>query len=66
MFNNCPIIYLSEFDTNNIINMSYMFKNCSELKNLKCISKFNPEKVLYMTGMFQNCFYLETLEDINN
>ena len=34
MFNNCSIIYLSEFNANNIINMSYMFKDCSELKNL--------------------------------
>ena len=44
MFNNSSLFYFSYIDTTNAIDMSYMFKNCSELKNLDFISYFNIKK----------------------
>ena len=42
---------LSNFNTNNVTNMSYMFSNCSSLTSLN-LSNFNTNNVKYMSSMF--------------
>ena len=50
MFSRCSSIKelnLSNFNTNNVTNMSTMFKECSSLKDLN-LSNFNTNNVTYM------------------
>ncbi len=42
---------LSNFNTNNVINMSYMFFHCSSLTSLN-LSNFNTNNVTNMNDMF--------------
>ena len=71
MFANCKTIEdinLLDFDTNNIINMKYMFYGCN-IKEIDLLS-FNTKNVKIMNNMFENCKNLKYLEldflDINN
>ena len=48
----------SEFNTQNVIDMSYMFSNCSSLNELN-LSFFNTEKVNNMKYMFGECCLLK-------
>ena len=44
MFGECyelEYLDLSNFDTSNVTNMSFMFSNCNKLKEIKGINKFN-------------------------
>ena len=52
---------LSNFDTHNITNMSFMFFYCQNLKSLN-LSNFNTKNVVDMSGMFSYC---ESLKKIN-
>ena len=64
-FENCinlNSIDFTNFDTSNIIDMSYMFNECHELKEIKGINKFNTSKVTTMRRMFQECNKLINLE----
>ena len=54
-------IDLSNFDTHNITDMSYMFYNCCNLKSLNLFS-FNTHKVTDMEAMFYECINLKTLD----
>ena len=57
MFSGCSSLKelnLSNFNTNNVINMYGMFKGCSSLKELN-ISNFNTNNVTNMEGMFYGC-----------
>ena len=57
MFKGCSYLKeldLSNFNTNNVTNMSYMFSSCSSLKDLN-LSNFNTNNVTYMSGMFDRC-----------
>ena len=56
---------LSNFNTSNVIDMSYMFNKCNKLKEIKGINKFITDKVINMYAMFQECFELEYL-DLSN
>ena len=56
---------LSNFDTSNVSDMSLMFKECNNLKEIKGIIKFNTNKVKNMKAMFQECKLLEYL-DLSN
>ena len=47
-------INLSNFNTNNVTNMSYMFSECSSLKDLN-LSNFNTTNVTNMNYMFDRC-----------
>ena len=49
-----------------LINMSYMFFNCSSLLSLPNISKWNTNNVTNMSYMFYNCKSLESLPKISN
>ena len=68
MFQECnelQYLDLSNFNTENVIDMSYMFNKCYKLKEIKGINKLNTNKVTNMTGMFQECYELENL-DLSN
>ena len=56
---------ISEWDTQNITNMSHMFYKCNSLKSLPDISKWNTKNVTDMSDMFYNCSSLESLPDIS-
>ena len=47
-------INLSNFNTNNVINMSCMFYGCSSLKEIN-LSNFNTNNVTDMSYMFSRC-----------
>ena len=50
---------------NNVIDMSYMFCECSSLSSLPDISKWNTNNVTNMSEMFYNCSSLSSLPDIS-
>ena len=57
MFSGCSSLkelYLSNFNTNNVIDMSYIFYNCSSLKELN-FSNFNTNEVIDMRNMLFGC-----------
>ena len=57
MFFECTLLKelnLSNFNTNNVWNMSSMFFDCSSLKELN-LSNFNTNKVTFMGYMFCGC-----------
>ena len=57
MFSGCwslTNINLSNFNTNNVTNMSDMFRECSSLTNIN-LSNFNTNNVTNMWGMFYEC-----------
>ena len=57
MFSNCSSLTnldLSNFNTQNVINMNEMFSNCSSLTNLD-LSNFNTQNVTDMNDMFCDC-----------
>ena len=53
------------WNTNNAINMSYMFRGCSSLSSLPDISKWNINNVKDMSLMFCGCSSLSSLPDIS-
>ena len=57
MFYNCSSLEelnLSNFNTNNVSNMSYMFWRCKSLKELN-LSNFNINDETNVFGMFWDC-----------
>ena len=52
---------LSNMDTKNVTNFSYLFGNCRELKSVN-ISKLNTESATNMSHMFFNCKSIENLD----
>ena len=62
MFLNCSThkLNLHNFNTDNVNDMSGMFKGCSELTELD-LSKFNTANVTYMASMFKHCTQLKEL-----
>ncbi len=65
MFSGCEnlksIDGMSNFNTSNVTDMSYMFSLCGQLQNLD-LSNFNTSNVTNMAQMFSNC---QTLENLN-
>jgi len=55
---------LSNFITNNVTNMGYMFANYFKLKELN-VSNFNTNNVTNMGDMFSTCFKLKELNVSN-
>ena len=60
-WNSLTNIDLSNFNTQNVNNMSYMFSRCYSLTNID-LSNFNTQNVTNMNYMF---YYCELLENIN-
>ena len=59
---------ISNWETKNVIDMSFMFSNCKNLKEID-LSGLDIPKVKYLTGMFKGCQSLETItfkEKINS
>ena len=56
---------LSNFNTANVANMSFIFNKCNKLKEIKGINHFITNKVTNMRSMFQECKELEYL-DLSN
>ena len=52
---------ISKWNTNNINNMSCMFRECSSLSSLPDISKWNTNNVRNMSHMFCKCSSLSSL-----
>ena len=67
MFNGCSSLEslpdISNWNTNNIINISYLFSYCSSLKLLPDISKWNLSNVRYFSNIFNGCSLLKSLPD---
>jgi len=65
IFNKCEnliFIDLRSFNTSNVTDMSYMFKECKKLKEIIGINK---NKATNLNSMFKGCFELECL-DLSN
>ena len=56
---------ISDLNTSNIIDMSYLFSGCSSLKILPDISNWNTRNVTDLSYMFSGCKSLEYLPDIS-
>ena len=57
MFNGCSSLKelnLSNFNTNNVLDMSCMFEGCSSLKELN-LCNFNTNNVAMIGSMFEGC-----------
>ena len=52
----------SNFNTENVFNMSGLFNLCHKLKRIKGMNKFITDKVINMRTMFQECKELEYLD----
>ena len=64
MFRKCHSLKelnLSNFNTEKVSNMSYMFYECKSLKELNLLN-FNTKNVKYMNNMFDGC---ESLKNLN-
>ena len=46
---------ISKWNTNNVTNMSGIFKGCSSLSSLPDISKWNTNNITDMRFMFSGC-----------
>ena len=55
---------ISSWNTSHITDMSYMFVNCSSLKQID-LSEWNVSNVTNMTSMFRNCSNLTTVGDLS-
>ena len=55
---------LSNFNTENVLNMRSMFYNCNKLTSID-VSRFDTRKVTSMEFMFGNCKKLESLDVTN-
>ena len=54
---------LTNLDTTNVTNMSFMFYNCQQLKSLD-VSSFKTTSVTTMQSMFDYCLSLTTIEGL--
>ena len=58
MFQHCHSLlsldFISEWDTKNVINISFMFSGCLLLKSFPDISKWNTENDCYMKDVFSS------------
>ena len=55
------ISFTSCFDTENIVDMSILFYNCTNLETVD-VSNFNTINVIDMTGIFFNCHSLKSID----
>ncbi|MGN0143466.1 MAG: BspA family leucine-rich repeat surface protein, partial [Clostridium sp.] len=55
-------IDLSGLDTSQVNNMSYMFRDCSNLTNIKFGDTFNTYNTTTMNSMFEGCSSLKSLD----
>lgn len=69
-FNGCTsltdISALSDWVTNNVVYMSYMFYDCNALTDLTPLSNWNTDNVVGASYMFGNCTSLTSLTGLNH
>ena len=68
IFYECSLLSIpdiSKWNTNNVINMSYLFGKCENIENIPDISNWNTSNVKYMQGIFMGCKSLKSLPDIS-
>ena len=63
--NNKSFYNISNWNTKNVLDISFIFLGCEYLKLLPDISKWNIEKVKNISGMFACCKLLEVIPDIS-
>ena len=51
---------ISNWNTNNVTDMSYMFDGCNSLTSLPDISNWNTNNITDMSGIFYNCISLKS------
>lgn len=61
----CEVLDVTELDTSNTTDMSYMFNWCVNLKSVD-VSNFNTSKVTTMAGMFSECWDLIKIKGLEN
>ena len=69
MFIQCNLLKsvdISNWNTKNVINMSNMFSDCINLKNIKGISNLITNNVENMSSMFYKCYSLIPFPDISS
>ena len=54
-------IDISNFDSTNVTDMSYMFSDCHKLETIELGDNFDTSNVTDFRGMFQNCYSLKSL-----
>ena len=67
-FQDCSNLYsidLSNFESKNVTDLSYMFNKCYKLKEIIGMSNFNTSNVNNMKELFHCCYNLESL-DLSN
>ena len=66
IFDGCNSLQsITDWNTSNIEDMSYMFCNCYKLESLPDISRWNTENVVNMSSMFLNCSSLKSFPEIS-
>ena len=69
MFNGCESLHslpdISNWNIENVINMSYMFWRCKSLKSLPDISNWNTENLKDMSYIFEGCKSLKKVGNNN-
>ena len=65
MFISKRIPDISEWNIENVENLSFLFYNCSSLKTLPDISKWNIKNVKDLNSLFEGCSSLKELPDIS-
>ena len=59
-------INISNWYAPKVEDMSYMFKNCKNLKSIGNLSNWNVSNVKKIIGVFDNCEQLESVGDLSN
>ena len=62
---NDNFLYIILRGIENIIDMSYMFRDCISLASLPDISKWNTSNITNMSSIFRGCLSLSSLSDIS-
>ena len=62
---NLKLLDLSTFETFNVTDMRFMFKECANLEEIKGLNNFKTDNVLKMSYMFSECNSLREL-DLSN
>ena len=69
LFAHCQeLIYvdLTNFKSDNLIDTSYLFFNCKNLKEIKGLEYLNTKNVVNMAGTFEGCENLKEINGLNN
>ena len=67
MFKECKeleYLDLSNFNTENVTNMEFMFAKCHKLKEIKGFNYFDLTKVILKNGIFEECNELKNVEQL--